>query len=146
MLVFLRLFIVIFGIVFSKINLVLAENVFDNNSVAKDIEKSLLFDKQAREQFNIYSDEAPPSKETIKSIMIGSKEKPDIKKNKKDKEKDKESDLDIAVTDKTKINYKLKEKEKLAYNAVLAGQYEIAIELYKSVLAKELKIQKINKK
>ena len=142
MLALLRLVILVFSIVFFQINFALAENIFDNNSVAKDVEKSLLFDKQAKEQFDFYSQEAPLSKETIKSVIIGIKEKPEnTKKNKKDKEKEKDgsSELDIAVTDKTKINYKLKEKEKFAYNAVLAGQYEIAIELYKSILAKDPK-------
>ena len=140
MIVLLRLIILVLSFVFFQINFSLAENIFDNSSIAKDIEKSLLFDKQAQEQFDIYANESPLSKETVKSIIVGIKEKPeDAKKSKKDKEKDKQSELDIAVTDRTKINYKLKEKEKLAYNAVLAGQYEIAIELYKSVLAKDPK-------
>ncbi len=139
MLVLLRLIILVFTIGLFQINFALAENIFDNNSIAKDIEKSLLFDKQSKEQFDIYANESPPSQDSVKSIIVGTKEKPDIKKNKKDKEKDKESDLDIAVNDKTKIDYKLKEKEKLAYNAVVAGQYEIAIELYKLVLAKDPK-------
>lgn len=138
--VLLRLIILVLSFVFFQINFSLAENIFDNSSIAKDIEKSLLFDKQAKEQFDIYATDVQPSKEVIKSIIVGTKEKPeDTKKSKKDKEKDKQSELDIAVTDRTKINYKLKEKEKLAYNAVLAGQYEIAIELYKSVLAKDPK-------
>ena len=88
MLALLRLVILVFSIVFFQINFALAENIFDNDGVAKDVEKSLLFDKQAKEQFDFYSQEAPLSKETIKSVIIGIKEKPEnTKKNKKDKEK-----------------------------------------------------------
>jgi tetratricopeptide (TPR) repeat protein len=104
--------------------------------IGKEIEKSLLFDQQSKEQFDIYSSEAPINKDTAKSITIGEKEKPQPKGK---KDKDKKPDLDIAVTEKSKIDYKMREKEKFAYNAVLAGQYEIAIELYKSVLEKEPK-------
>ena len=62
MLVLLRLIVLALTIGFFQINFASAENVFDNNSIAKDIEKSLLFDKQAREQFDIYANESPPSK------------------------------------------------------------------------------------
>jgi lipopolysaccharide assembly protein B len=43
--------------------------------------------------------------------------------------------VDIVVVDPTKESYDIAEKQRLAYNAALIGQYEVSIELYKQVLS-----------
>ena len=45
--------------------------------------------------------------------------------------------MNIVLVDKVKIDKDVREKEKLAYNSVLVGQYEIAIQMYKEILQKE---------
>ena len=109
--VYLRLIILVLSLVFFQINFALAENIFDSNSITKDIEKSLLFDKQAKEQFDIYANEAPASKEAVKSIIVGTKEKPeDTKKSKKVEE---EKQIQIKKEEKiTKERQEFRERSK----------------------------------
>jgi tetratricopeptide (TPR) repeat protein len=104
-----------------------AESYVSTNDVVKEIEKTLLFDQVSREEINAFSaKENKPKKSdyTIKAGII-------------DEKNDSPSDMDITVTDSKELNLDVKEKEKLAYNAALTGQYEAAIELYKQVLSIE---------
>jgi tetratricopeptide (TPR) repeat protein len=94
-----------------------------NNDIVKEIEKTLLFDKYSREKINIYK----ASKLKKKSdYTIG-----------QDFEEKKNKEIDIVIVDSKAENFDLRQKEKLAYNAVLIGQYEVALELYKQVIAAE---------
>ncbi len=97
----------------------------NTNDVVKEIEKTLLFDKESREKIDVYK-QKKSSKKSDFTITAG------------DQESSKEdSEIEIIVVDPKAENFDLREKEKLAYNAALVGQYEIAIELYKQVIAAE---------
>lgn len=103
-----------------------AADYVSTGDVVKEIEKTLLFDKESREQIDFYQ------KKTIKRsdiniVASGSGEQP----------KDAANNFDVVVVDPKNGNYNEREKEKIAYNSVLIGQYEVAIELYKQVLAVE---------
>jgi tetratricopeptide (TPR) repeat protein len=52
--------------------------------------------------------------------------------------KDKTSSIEILVTD-PKNNTAIEQKQKLAYNSASAGQYEVAVELYKQILKSDPK-------
>ncbi|MES2676697.1 MAG: tetratricopeptide repeat protein [Pseudomonadota bacterium] len=48
--------------------------------------------------------------------------------------------IDILINEpSSKANQQLEQKEKLAYNAAIAGQYEVAVELYKQILKSDPK-------
>ncbi len=95
-----------------------AQNL-SNSEVISKIEKTLVFDDDVRNQINFYSND-------------NSKKHSDFKIDKQEDNK-----LDIIVT-KSKIdNFSIREKEKMAYNAALIDQHEVAINLYKEVLKKE---------
>ena len=50
------------------------------------------------------------------------------------------SEIDILINDpSSKTNQQTEQKQKLAYNASIAGQYEVAIELYKQILKSDPK-------
>jgi len=101
-----------------------------SSELVREIEKSLLFDKESQEKFDVYNHEYGSNKLDKPSMgdLRGEGEEP--KSYTKDQ-------LDIVVIDKNKIDKDLREKEKLAYNSVLIGQYENALELYKEILKKE---------
>jgi len=94
-----------------------------NSEVAKEIEKNLLFDKNSRQQIDVYHS---PKKSKKSDYTIG-----------KADEKTPNRQIEITLTDTSLPNFELRQKEKLAYNAALIGHYEVAIELYKQVLALE---------
>lgn len=94
--------------------------------VVKEIEKSLLFDKESRAQVDSYQ------KKTIKRSDINI-----AAKGSEEQASSSTSSFDVVAVDLKNGNYDEREKEKLAYNSVLIGQYEVAIELYKQVLAVE---------
>jgi len=102
-----------------------------NSDLSREIEKSLLFDKEAQEKFDIYNNEYGSNK--VAEPTIGSLPPQEDKKTYAPEE------MDITLVDKVKIDKDIREKEKLAYNAVLVGQYEIALELYKEIIKKEPK-------
>lgn len=103
-----------------------AESYVSTNDVIKEIEKTLLFDKESREKMDFYQ-----QKKSRKSDIT-------ILKNSEDSEQNNGSAaVDILVVDPKFTNFDIREKEKLAYNLALIGQYEAAIELYKQVLAAE---------
>lgn len=99
-----------------------------NDEIIKDIEKSLLFDKSSREKINVYQKKRL-SKKSDFVINSGGEENSVGKKE----------EIEIVVIDPSSENFDLREKEKLAYNAALVGQYEIAAELYRQVLVSEPK-------
>ena len=49
------------------------------------------------------------------------------------------SDIEILITDPNKNNSQTDQKQKLAYNAASAGQYEVAVELYKQIIKSDPK-------
>ena len=104
-----------------------------NSELGNEIEKKLLFTKETQEQFDVYNEEYGSNK--LPEPTLGSA--PEVKK---DEEKTyTPEDLNIVMIDRVKIDKDMREKEKLAYNAVLVGQYEIAVELYKEIIQKEPK-------
>lgn len=97
-----------------------------NADIAGEIEKTMLFDEEARSQINFYANDISKKK----SKITAKKSNQDDKKNEY---------LDIVVTNSKVDNLSIREKEKLAYNASLIDQNEAAIELYKQVIALEPK-------
>ncbi len=104
-----------------------AESYVSTNDVVKEIEKTLLFDQGSREEINAFAAKKNKPRKSDYTIKAGIT----------DEKSDGPSDMDITVTDSKALNLDVKEKEKLAYNAALTGQYEAAIELYKQVLSIE---------
>lgn len=102
-----------------------ADDYVSTNDVVKEIEKTLIFDKSSRQQIDFYKNKNISRKSDI-NIKAGNDEKAKPP-----------SQLDIVVADSKVGSATLREKEQIAYNAVLVGQYEVAIELYKQVLKKE---------
>ena len=50
------------------------------------------------------------------------------------------SDINILITDpSSKTNQQVEQKQKLAHSALVAGQYEVAVELYKQILKSDPK-------
>lgn len=100
--------------------------------VIKEIERTLLFDKESRKKINVYKKDQSVKKSdyVIKAGGIDSTG---------DEDSDEERSIEIVVVDPKSSSFDLRKKEKLAYNAALIGQYEVAIELYKQVLKKEPK-------
>lgn len=102
-----------------------ASEVSNNNDVVKEIEKTLLFDKESREKIDVYKKRKTPKSSDF-TITAGDQDS-----------SGENSEIEIIVVDPKAENFDLREKEKLAYNATLVGQYEIAVELYKQVIAVE---------
>lgn len=102
-----------------------ADSYVSTNDVVKEIEKTLLYSKSSREQIDFYKQQKNKRKSDIEiNADGGSAKKPS-------------NQISVIVSDVKASNISLREKEQLAYNAVLIGQYEVAIELYKQVIAKE---------
>ncbi len=83
----------------------------------------MLFDRESRKKVDFYQ-KKDSGRESDFTINAGAPEE-----NSK-----KESAVNIVVADPKSDNFDIREKEKLAYNSVLIGQYEVAVELYKQVL------------
>ena len=95
-----------------------------NNDIIKDIEKTLLFDKESREKINVYKKN--------RSIR-----KADYSIGNKPEEAEKNENIQIVIVDSKSGNFDIRKKERLAYNSALVGQYEVSIALYKEVLRLE---------
>ena len=117
-----------------------AEEEVSNGDIINRIEKSLVFDKESREIIDFYKTDTSKKKsaasfdklgkdQTKNSALIGNK--PD------EEEDDDDESLKITVVDPKKDSSDLREKEKMAYNYALIGQYEVSIQLLKAVLAQE---------
>jgi tetratricopeptide (TPR) repeat protein len=103
-----------------------------NLDLTREIEKSLLFDKSDSEKFDVYNNE-------YGSNLVDKPTLGEVQERDEDEKKYTPEEMSIVMVDKVKIDKDLREKEKLAYNSVLIGQYEIAIEIYKEILQKEPK-------
>jgi len=101
-----------------------------NSDLTREIEKNLLFDKSAQEKFDVYNNEYGTN--LVDKPTMGSLPEKDEEEKKYTPE-----EMNIVLVDKVKIDKDVREKEKLAYNSVLVGQYEIAIQMYKEILQKE---------
>ena len=101
-----------------------------NSDLTREIEKNLLFDKSAQEKFDVYNNEYGSN--LVDKPTMGSLPEKD-----EDEKKYTPEEMSIVMVDKVKIDKDVREKEKLAYNSVLVGQYEIAIQMYKEILQKE---------
>lgn len=102
-----------------------ADDYVSTNDVVKEIEKSLLFDKSSRQQIDFYK------KKAVRKSDV------DIKAGNGAADNKQSSQISIVVTNSKATSAALREKEQLAYNSVLIGQYEVAIELYKQILKSE---------
>ena len=109
-----------------------AQIVFSNSDISREIEKNLLFDKSTQEKFDVYNNEY--GENLVDKPTMGEAPTKDEEEKKYTPE-----EMSIVLVDKVKIDKDIREKEKLAYNSVLVGQYEIAIEIYKEILQKEPK-------
>ena len=115
----------------NKINL-------NSDEIAKEIEKSLLFDQESYQRMNFYK--KPNLRKTEFEIVSGEKkEKLSESKNADNEEKSKKAVAEVIIYEPKEDESLLREQEKFAYNAILIGQYEVAIELYKKILQKEPK-------
>lgn len=93
-----------------------------SEDVVKEIESSLLFDKDTAQDIEIYN----PSAKKDKS--------PDIVINRSDVTPDKSSiKIDLIKSDQP-LNLSIIEKQTIAYNIALIEQYEASIEIYKQIL------------
>ena len=111
-------------------NAVAAESNVSTSDIVKEIEKTLLFDKESREKIDVYKKDKSLKKSDY-NITAGIAE-PDKKiKGKKDNQ-----EIEIVIIDAKSENFDLREKEN-PYNSVLIGQFEVAIEIYKQVLMVE---------
>jgi len=119
------LFLTVFAPCFSPAFSLAQDAAISTSQIAKDIEKSMIFEKESREKIDFYRTDNSKKKS---SFTIKSK---DFAKD------DKTSSVDIVVNSENVGSLDLREKEKLAYNAALIEQYEVAIELYKQILVKE---------
>ena len=102
-----------------------ADDYVSTNDVVKEIERTLIFDKSSRQQIDFYKKKNLSRKSDI-NIEAGNDEKSTSSVK-----------IDMVVADSKVGSASLREKEQIAYNSVLIGQYEVAIELYKQVLEKE---------
>lgn len=102
-----------------------ADDYVSTNDVVKEIERTLIFDKSSRQQIDFYKKKNLSRKSDI-DIEAGNDEKSTSSVK-----------IDMVVADSKVGSASLREKEQIAYNSVLIGQYEVAIELYKQVLEKE---------
>lgn len=104
-----------------------SEDYVSTTEIIKEIEKSLIFDKESREKIDFYQQENSDKKSDI-TINSSNSTNPDSEIK---------SSMNMVVINPKSDNFDIREKEKLAYNTVLIGQYEVAIELYKQILLVE---------
>ncbi len=104
-----------------------AETVVSNSQIVKEIEKSLLFDKDSRQKIDFYQNDNSRKKSDF-TIIAGNED-----------EQKKSNSVEISVANSKTDNLEIVEKEKLAYNAALIGQYEVSIQLYKEILDSDSK-------
>ena len=111
----------------NKINL-------NSDEIAKEIEKSLLFDQDSYQRMNFYK--KPNFHKTEFEIISGEKKEKSLENK---EEKSKKAVAEVIIYEPKEDESLLREQEKFAYNASLIDQYEVAIELYKKILQKEPK-------
>ncbi len=92
-----------------------------SSDISREIENILLFNNDEQERINAISGVRKKDMFEIKNSVAAS-----------------ESNLNFETSKPNVImNLDIKAKEKIAYNAYLSGQYEVAIELYKQIVAVE---------
>ncbi len=109
------------------------EDFLSSDKIIQEIERNLLFDNESRSRIKFHQqDEVKKSTFSVGLAKEGlaNADSTNAKSNNENK-----ASVEVFVVDE-KQSYELKEKEKFAYNASLAGQYEVAVALYKEVLAK----------
>ncbi len=99
------------------------QNQILNKNITKEIENLLLFGDEEKEQIEILQNQ-----KTEDEFVIN-------KKN--DQEVVNKIDIQVSQKPKLLIDIDVRKKEKIAYNAYLSGQYEVAIEIYKQILETE---------
>jgi tetratricopeptide (TPR) repeat protein len=93
-----------------------------NNILLDNIEKSLIFSKDEVQKIKFHN-------QNSEGVLEINRVKPqigDISLN--------NSKLDVKIVNVDNFEHEIKEKENVAYNAALIGQYEVAIQLYKDIL------------
>ena len=109
------------------------EDFLSSDKIVQEIERNLLFDNESRSRVKFHQQgETKKSNFTFAPTNKGAT-KTDPANAKLSNEN--KASVEVFVANE-KQSYELKEKEKFAYNASLTGQYEVAIALYKEVLAK----------
>ncbi len=105
------------------VQVILASNALSkdltNSTILENIEQSLLFDKDDMKEINFYRKNVNSSDKIAIDRVADSAAG---------------SELDIIVVDVSRDNNTIREKLKLAYNATLIDQNEVAIEIYKGLL------------
>lgn len=109
----------------------LGDSYISSTDVIKEIEKTLLFDKESRQKINFYKkDQSVKETKSDYVLQAGDNQNDEFGRSES-------KGIKIVVVDSKLENLDLREKEKLAYNAVLISQYEVAVELYKQIIARE---------
>ncbi len=97
-----------------------------SEEIVKEIENSLLFDKEASQDIEIYNPTTKKEKNPDLTINRGpSKNSNNIVK------------IDIVESSDKPLNLSIIEKQRIAYNTAVIEQYEVAIELYKQIIKSE---------
>ncbi len=97
-----------------------------SEEIVKEIENSLLFDKEASQDIEIYNPTTKKEKRPDLTINRGpSKNSNNIVK------------IDIVESSDKPLNLSIIEKQRIAYNTAVIEQYEVAIELYKQIIKSE---------
>jgi len=123
--------LVIFCVSAMFFNQAIADDI-TNSDLMQEIEKSLIFDKDARSRVEVYQNNQSVKKSDYNISATKNTKSPSKEGDDEDK-----GEIKIVVTDTKSENFDLRQKEKLAYNSIIIGQYEVAIELYKQVLKVE---------
>ena len=106
------------------------EEFVSTNEIVKQIEKSLIFDKESKQKIDVYKSR---DSNKVSDISIEAGKSSVLTIN----ESNLNSGMEIVVVDNKKENFDLKEKEKLAYNSAMIGQYEVSIQIFKQILKEQ---------
>jgi len=107
-----------------------SEEFVSTNEIVKQIEKSLIFDKESKQKIDVYKSR---DSNKVSDISIEAGKSSVLTIN----ESNLNSGMEIVVVDNKKENFDLKEKEKLAYNSAMIGQYEVSIQIFKQILKEQ---------
>lgn len=112
---------------FFNSTLLAQDEYVSTNDIVKQIEKSLIFDKESKQRIDVYKSRQDSKAPDI-SIESGKSDVLTIN------ESDINSGMEIVIVDEKKENFDIKEKERLAYNSAMIGQYEVAIQIFKQII------------
>lgn len=122
------IYFLLFIVIYSKTSL--AQEYVSTNDIVKQIEKSLIFDKESRQKIDVYKSR---ESDAVSDINIEAGKSPVLVIN----ESNLQSGMEIVVVDDKKENFDIKEKEKLAYNSAMIGQFEVAVQIFKQILKEQ---------